>query len=165
MGPDGLVEKLPVERVDGFDRQPDLLVGESFGGQPRRRRLAEARPAVREIGARDEERWRGSFLDHGGERGAHGPAGLKIAEAENDGQYLNVWSQRKQKRELDLETVLTEMGDMVRLRLRAARQKRPGQVCRDRQRAARQQPFALIVDRDRWAQARVVGTDQNRGGG
>src|SRR2546425_11434203 len=91
---DGLVETLPVERVDGLDRQPVLLVGESLGGQPRRGRLAEARPAVREIGARDEEWRRGGFLDHSGERGAHGLAGLEIAEAENDGQDLNVRSQR-----------------------------------------------------------------------
>src|SRR5213592_4939124 len=90
---------------------------------------------------------------------------VKIAEAENDGQDLNVRSQRMQKRELDLETVLAEMGDMVRLRLRAARQKRPSQVCRDRQRAAREQPFALTIDRERRAKACVVGTDQNRGGG
>src|SRR3989441_10543852 len=126
MGLAGLVETLPVEGVDGLDRQPVLLVGEGLGGQPRRRRLAEARPEVREIGARDKERGCGGFLDHGGKRGAHGPAGLKIAEAENDGQDLNVRSQRVQKRELDLETVLAEMGDMVWLRLRAARQKRPG---------------------------------------
>src|SRR5881396_3391172 len=100
----------------------------------------------------------------GGDWPNHGPAGLKIAEAENDGQDLNVRSQRVEEWELDLETVLAEMGDMVRLRLRAARQKRPGQVCRDRQRAARQQPFALTIDRERRAKACVVGTDQNRGG-
>src|SRR3989475_12624057 len=37
---DGLVETLPVERVDGLDRQPGLLVGESLGGQPGRGRRA-----------------------------------------------------------------------------------------------------------------------------
>src|SRR3989449_8872212 len=80
---DGLVETLPVERVDGLDRQPVLLVGESLGGQPRRGRLAEARPAVREISARDEEGRRWGFLDHGRERGAPGLAGLATADAEN----------------------------------------------------------------------------------